>query len=209
MTTEVLPAPRATSTVEAVLMGILEREWEGQSGCAGPLAITAPVRDAIELVFAGAPGGVFALAPAIHDPADSPQALIDRLRDRLPAEIPAWNMRALGRVECLRASAPLLPAPSATPGALPAPAPAAGALPAVSASPKTNTPADASQANPESRRTPAVVAVAVGGAIAGVVCGLVAATLAISIVLVAALVGALGAILGASVGFRAQAGRRR
>lgn len=106
-------------------MGILEREWEAQSGCAGPLAITAPVRDAIELVFAGAPGGVgvFALAPSIHDPADSPQALIDRLRDRMPAEIPPWNMRALGRVERLRTPAALLPAPeTASRVALPPPA---------------------------------------------------------------------------------------
>jgi len=222
MTQAVVPAPRK-STVEAVLIDVLDREWERQCARAAPLAMTASVRCAIELVFAGAPGGIFALAPDIREPAESPQALLERLRDRLPSEIPGWNMRALTRARCLSSTRPSLAPPEASPLALPPAATAGDDLPrALVAPPKVQsapgglhepaTPPHGARPARSSKRgwSPrAAATAAVGGSVGGAGCALVGGALTVPNVLLGAVVGMLGAILGVAVGLGASGGARR
>ena len=209
-------------------MDILDREWEGQSVRREPLAMTAPVREAIELVFAGTPGGIFAVAPDMREPADSTHAAIDRLRDRLPCELPAWNMRALRRVEGLVAVQPWVPAPEvSTRGALPPaptlpqPTPQPAPPPADEPAPLPGAPAvpeerAALSREPGSIPTPerafpgrAAATVAAGGLAAGASCGLVTDALGISVVIAGTIVGALAAIFGLAVGSRGRIGGQK
>ena len=223
MTQAVVPAPRK-STVEAVLIDVLDREWERQCARAAPLAMTASVRGAIELVFAGAPGGIFALAPDIRDPAESPQALLERLRDRLPSEIPGWNMRALGRAGCLSSRQRSLPPPEASPlSGLPPGATAADDVRLALVAPKelqsapgvsheaAMSPHGARPARPAKRvwSPRAAATAAVGGSVGGACCGLLSAAVAVPDVLLGAVVGAFAAILGVAVGVGARGGARR
>ena len=202
MTADAYTPVVGASPVEALLAELLDREWQEQSARTAPLGITAPVRAAVELVFAGTPQGIFAVVPELRYTAASPHQLIDRVRDALPAEVSPWTLRALRRTGALRAARPLLPATDERPALGPAPVlePPTVDLPPV---PGPLVPVD----HELSGRHPRAVATASAcGAIVGAPIGLVSAGLDTVTVAVGAAIGALAATIGAAIA--ARTGRR-
>jgi hypothetical protein len=110
-------------SAEELLEAVLEREWLAQSGGARPLATTAAVREAFELTTAASPSSAFEVAALLPPQAPTPQALLDRMRPVLPAEVDPWAERLLERlapsepepVRALLAPAPAPPPPPPVP----------------------------------------------------------------------------------------------
>jgi hypothetical protein len=210
---------RGPSPVEALLAELLDREWQAQSARTAPLGITPAVRDGVELVFAGTPQGIFAIAPALRQAAASPQELIDRVRDQLPAEVAPWTLRAMRRVSALRAPQPLLsaPAPPAPlalePGRAPEPprlepptdSPALEPAPPIAPEPALVMRVEPPAAATPERRRRAVLTASACGALAGTPIALLA--LEVPTAALGSVVGALAAAIGGGVAARAR--RRR
>jgi hypothetical protein len=207
VTIDVYTHARADSAVEALLAELLDREWQAQSARMAPLGMTAPVRESVELVFAGTPHGIFAVAPELRHAAASPQELLDRVRDRMPADLAPWTLRALRRVGALRPPQPLLAPPEAPP-----PAALEPPLPDVLESPLERPVAVEPVVAPvmgesrPSRRPRAIAAAGACGALAGAPIGLLDVGLHPHGAAVGAVVGALAAALGAAVAVRARVG---
>jgi hypothetical protein len=93
-------------SAELLLTRALEREWLVQSGGGAPLAITPPVREAVELATAG---GALAIAGRLREEAPTAGALVDRVRDVLVDD--PWGLRLLGRLETVPPALPPSPPP--------------------------------------------------------------------------------------------------
>jgi hypothetical protein len=90
-----------TVRVDDLLLEVLDAEWAAQSDRRRPLAPTREVREAVELAVARAPRGIVGLSGALDSEAATADALVDRVRDRLPVAADAWTLRALARLRTL------------------------------------------------------------------------------------------------------------
>jgi hypothetical protein len=110
-------------SAEQILEAVLEREWNAQSGGSRPLATTAAVREAFELTASRS--SAFEVAALLPSQAPTPQALLDRMRPVLPAEVDPWAERLLERLSPGEPEPPgelLAAAPAPTPAPAPPPA---------------------------------------------------------------------------------------
>ncbi|MEV0390275.1 hypothetical protein [Nonomuraea sp. NPDC050643] len=85
--------------MNAVVLGLLEREWQAQSGRDVPFAITSRVTEVLELAYGG----------AVHDLPDAttPAGLLAALGPAVPSP---WALRVLTALSALDRSTPAPPA---------------------------------------------------------------------------------------------------
>jgi len=96
--------------LERLLVAALDAEWAVQSARERPLAPSRFVREALELAMALTPHGIFGMGPELRGPAETPEALVGRLRGGLPLTGDPWTERMLERMRPLAApTAPQLP----------------------------------------------------------------------------------------------------
>lgn len=85
------------SAVEAALEGFLNREWDAQSKRERPFRITPAVRQGLEFAFSGSAVGMAVIASDLQLEPGTPEALLARIRAKLPATLPPWALQALHR----------------------------------------------------------------------------------------------------------------
>jgi hypothetical protein len=92
--------------VEIAVEAFLNREWDVQSRRQRPFRITASVRQGLEAVFSGTPFGIFAIASDLQNDPGTPDALLKRIRNKLPKTVDDKVFDVFDRLPPATASVP-------------------------------------------------------------------------------------------------------